>query len=512
MSSYVEVRPGAYHDSVSLMRISNTVAARDGVSAAFTAMATEPNRELAGGMGFELPDGVGPNDLLVTISADDEATLERAREALDAALEGITSVPDGQASGPSGGAPAPRTVGAAAARTDATLALVSVPGEHAFTETMDALESGLSVILFSDNVPVEQEIRLKDEAGARDLLVMGPDCGTAVVGGLGFGFANVTRPGSVGIVGASGTGSQELLCLLDAAGVGVSHCLGVGGRDLSEQVGGRATKQAMAALDADPATDLIVVVSKPPAAGIADEVRAFAGQLTTPTRFALLGPDQPDLTRVAADVAGTAWATPARWEAVKPGRPRPGALRGLFCGGTLCDEAMAIAAETLGPIASNTPLEPAWALGDDLRTPVSGDADAHVMIDFGDDRFTLGRPHPMIDPAPRLERFAEEVADPATGAVLLDVVLGYGSHADPATDLAAAIRDARERGHDVPVVISLTGTEGDPQGLTRQVSALAEAGADVFLSNAEAARRATSAVSREAPHEAPGTTRRTPNP
>lgn len=502
MTSYVEVRPGAYHDSVSLMQVSNTVAANEGVQAALVAMATQLNLELFAGMDFTLPDDTGPNDMVVAIRADDDAGLARARQTLDAALENVGNSAAG--SGTPGAEVEPRTLGSAANRFDASLAFVSVPGEYAFVEAMDALEAGLSMIVFSDNVPLDQEIRLKDEAASRDLLVMGPDCGTAVVGGTGFGFANVTRPGPVGIVGASGTGSQELMSLLDAAGTGISHCLGVGGRDLSAEVAGRSTRQAMAALEGDPATELIVVVSKPPAPEVAKDVRAFAEGLTTPVRFALLGPDEPDLSEAAAgivaaaeDIEGKQGEQPQwpHWPAPQPQRARAGALRGLFCGGTLCEEAMAIASPALGPVFSNIALRPEWELGDGMQAP--SDSAGHVMIDFGDDRFTQGRPHPMIDPGPRLERFAAEAADPGTGVLLLDVVLGYGAHPDPAADLAAAIRDLRERRNDVPVIVSLAGTAGDPQGLRRQATTLSDAGADVFLSNAHAARYAVELLTEE---------------
>lgn len=544
MSRFVELRRGAYRDSVALMQVSKTVAAAEGVTAAHVAMATELNLELLEDMGFTRPEEASPADMLVAIAAADDDALERAHAVLERALaERATSVPD---HGGSGQAPPPRTTASGANRSSASLALISVPRRNAFVEAMDALQAGLSVMLFSDNVPVEQEIRLKDEAAARGLLVMGPDCGTAAIGGVGLGFANALCPGPVGIVGASGTGSQELMCLLDAAGVGVSHCLGVGGRDLSADVGGRSTRQALAALDADPATELIVVVSKPPASEVAREVRALAQRLTTPTQFALLGPGEEDLTAAAAkavaavgaaDAAGPAptagpaatagAADPAgdaddtggsggsggagrganaearaettppepaawpEWPAPVAQRPRHGALRGLFCGGTLCDEAMVIAAAALGPVASNVPLTPEWALDDDLRSA------GHLMIDFGDDRLTEGRPHPMIDPYPRLQRFAEEVTDPQTAVVHMDVLLGYGVHPDPAADLAAAIADVRGRGYDVPVVVTLVGTASDPQGLEAQATALREAGAHVFLSNAAAARHAVGLVATE---------------
>jgi len=490
-STSVEVRRGAYHDSVTLMQVSRAVSTVDGVQAALVAMATELNLDLLDGMGFGAPDGAGPNDLLVAIRADDDEAVQRGQAELEAALARSTA--GGSGSTGLGAPPPPRTTGSAARRTGASLSLVSVPGPHAFTEAMDALEAGLSVMIFSDNVPVEQEIRLKDEGARRGLLVMGPDCGTAAVSGVGLGFANTVRPGPVGIVAASGTGAQQLMCLLDAAGVGVSHCLGVGGRDLSAAVGGRSTRQALAMLDEDAATELIVVVSKPPAKEVADEIAAYAEGLATPVQLAFLGAGQPDLTaaaRRAVETAGGSWPELESWApaGLDGARPvaSPGALRGLFAGGTLCDEAMVIAAAELGPVRSNIPLQPDWALGDDLR------ADGHAMIDFGDDRLTQGRAHPMIDQRSRLERVAAEARDPQTAVLLLDVVLGHGAHPDPASELAPALSDAvasaRAGGRELAVVVSLCGTEGDPQGLARQAEALAAAGAAVYRSNAEAAR------------------------
>ena len=485
----VEVRRGAYHDSVTLMQISRAVSLVDGVQAALVAMATELNLDLLDGMGFPAPEA-GPNDLIVAIRADDDEATQRAKAELEAALARSTA--GGSGSTGLGAPPPPRTTGSAARRTGASLSLVSVPGPHAFTEAMDALESGLSVMIFSDNVPVEQEIRLKDEGARRGLLVMGPDCGTAAVAGVGLGFANSVRPGPVGIVAASGTGAQQLMCLLDAAGVGVSHCLGVGGRDLSAAVGGRSTRQALTMLDEDAATELVVVVSKPPAKEVADEIAAYAEGLATPVLLAFLGAGRPDLTtsaQRAVEAVGGSWQALQSWSpATRDPAPvaRPGALRGLFAGGTLCDEAMVIAAAELGPVRSNIPLQPDWALPDDLR------ADGHAMIDFGDDRLTQGRAHPMIDQRSRVERIAAESRDPQTAVLLLDVVLGHGAHPDPASELAPALSDAVRTAHadgrELALVVSLCGTDGDAQGLARQGEALAAAGASVHRSNAEAAR------------------------
>jgi FdrA protein len=302
-----------------------------------------------------------------------------------------------------------------------------------------------------------------------------------VVSGVGLGFANVVRPGPVGIVAASGTGAQHLMTLLDSADIGVTHCLGVGGRDLSAAVGGLSTMVALERLASDPGVELIVVLSKPPAPEVATSVGEFAAGIGTPVVMGVLGPGRPDLTRTAENVAaalGVSWQTPQRW-GPESGSPRPGYLRGLFSGGTLCDEAMLAAVDRLGTVVSNIPLAGQPALDSDLA------GSGHVFIDFGDDQLTVGRPHPMIDATLRLERLQRELADPDCAVVLLDVVLGHGAHLDPAADLAAAIDGAAK-----PVVVSLVGTRDDPQGRDGQAQRLAAAGAVVHASNAAAIHEA----------------------
>ena len=493
MSTHVELRAGAYHDSVSLMQVSRAVAGTPGVQAAQVAMATELNVDVLRSMGFTVPPEAGPNDLVIALRTDTPDAVAPGLAAVADALAGLRATSD---SGGGDEVVAPRTLGSAAARAGATLAVISVPGQHAVTEAFDAIASGLSVMLFSDNVSVEDEVALKDAAAAADVLVMGPDCGTAHIGGVALGFANVVRPGSVGIVAASGTGAQQVMCLLDAAGVGLSHCLGVGGRDLKADVGGRSTKQALRALADDPATEGVIVVSKPPDGAVLAEVEAEAAALGLRVHWAVLGAGRPDLTASVEDfLRGEGHVVPSwpSWPATAPESDRAdlvqgSALRGLFCGGTLADEAMTIAEGELGGIRSNIPHDPALALGPDLRD------DGHVIIDFGDDGMTRGRAHPMIDPTLRQERIAAEALDPTCGVLLLDLVLGHGAHPDPAGELADAVRAARATalaaGRVLPVVVSLTGTEGDPQGRARCAQVLADAGASVHLSNAAATRTA----------------------
>jgi len=487
------MRRGAYVDSVKLMQVSRTIASLPGVSAALVAMATDLNRELASGMGFTLPDTAGPNEMLVAVEAESDEAVSAAIDEVDVVLNAV-SVP---ASSGFGSPPPPLTIGAAAARSgDASVALVSTPGQYAFADAVDAIDAGLHTMVFSDNMPVEQEVALKRYAEPAGVLVMGPDCGTAVIGGVGLGFANVVRLGPVGIVAASGTGAQHLMTLLAGSGVGISHCLGVGGRDLSEPVGGLSTLRGLQLLEVDEATEVIVVVSKPPADSVARTVREQAQSLSKPVLLALLGPGQPDITVVAEKVVTATrqpWRSPRRLAGVLDSSavaaretPAPTQtkrfLRGLFAGGTLCDEAMILAADRLGPVHSNIPLEPDWSLADNL-----GSQD-HTMIDFGDDRLTQGRPHPMIDGSIRVDRLFAEVDDPTTGVILVDVVLGFGAAAEPAAELRGALEHAAGAG--VPVVVSVIGTEDDPQDRDRQAQALNDAGAWVYFSNAEATRTA----------------------
>lgn len=477
----IELRTGVYYDSVTLMRASRAVSDLDGVLSALVAMATPLNLELLKGMGFEVPEA-GPNDMVVAVRARDEAAVAAARLAVDASLAELS----GQRCADLAGQATPRSVTSAARLVpEANIALISVPGPNVFPEAMDALSAGLHVMIYSDNVSLAEELVLKDAAAQRGLLVMGPDCGTASIAGVGLGFANAVRPGPVGVVAASGTGSQQVMCLLDAAGVGVSHVLGVGGRDLSRAVAGRSTLRAMEAMGDDPATEVVMIVSKPPAPEVAELVREAAAGLGKPVVLALLARGHDDLTTATAKALAVLRVDAPQWPALAPQREpptRPGALRGLFSGGTLCTEAMLIAAERLGPVRSNIPLDPAWALPPDLTGA------GHLMIDFGDDRLTIGRPHPVIDSTLRLERFAAEAADADVAVILLDVVLGHGSHPDPAQELSEAIREGLRE--DLAVVVSLCGTEADPQGWRRQAERLQAAGAWVHLSNAAAARRA----------------------
>jgi succinyl-CoA synthetase alpha subunit len=469
MIDSVEVRRGTYHDSVRLMQASRTLRHDPEVEEAMVAMATPLNLELLDVMGFDLSavGDAGPNDLVVAVRAVSDEAAARCRSRVAAELGGETRAhPEMTATPPA------HVVGSAA--EGATLALISVPGEHAFVEAMDALHHGLHPMVFSNDVPLAQEVALKATADRLGLLVMGPDCGTAIVNGVGLGFANVVEPGPVGIVGAAGTGIQQLCCLLDWAGVGVRHALGTGGSDLSSEVGGSSTLRALAALDDDPGTEVVVVVSKSPTPEAAATVEEAAARCSTPTVLALLdeGVTLEGAAGATLDLLGVdapaypSWPNPSESH-------RPGYLRGHFSGGSLRNEAAAIAS-VLGPIGH-------------------GEHDGgHTFVDFGDAAYTRGRAHPMIDFTLRLQHLRQAALDPDVGVILVDVVLGHGAHPDPATELAPTIDIARAEG--TAVVVSLCGTRGDPQDRDRQARTLNDAGASVWLSNAAAARHAVSLI------------------
>jgi FdrA protein len=372
-------------------------------------------------------------------------------------------------------------------------------------------------------VPLEQEQRLKEYALKNGLLLMGPDCGTAIINGVGLGFSNVVARGPIGIVGASGTGMQQLTCLIAEAGMGISQAIGTGGRDLSEAIGGVMMRQGLKMLADDPQAEVIVLVSKPPAEQVARAMLA-AAQLAKPVVAVFLGA-QPEcfasmagnvhLARTLTEGAELAVSLAGGNRAKVPGRntllkyrsklaaecaglsPTQRYIRALYSGGTLCDEAMLLLSERVGAIASNIPLQPQWTLaeGETFR--------GHTALDLGADEFTRGRPHPMIDPALRLHYLAQAAEDPETAVILLDIVLGFCSHQDPAAiygpAIAQARRQATEAGHSLPIIISLCGTEGDLQGLSRQRATFEAAGAFVFESNVEAALAAASCMSGNLP-------------
>ncbi len=487
------VRKGFYLDSVALMRISRGIAAMPGVEEAGLMIGTPANRQILSEAGVldETGAAAAPGDLVIAIRARDEAAATAALAEAEALLDAPRRSA-GEAS-----AWRPRTLRAAQLQmSDASIALISVPGDFAAAEALKAIRRGLDVMIFSDNVSVAEEVELKLEARSLGRLVMGPDCGTAIIGGVPLAFANVVPPGDIGIIGASGTGIQEISCLIAKAGRGVSHAIGTGGRDLKAEVGGITTLMAIDLLDEDPSTKHIVIVSKPPAAAVAKAVLARVGKSKKPFTICFLGGDGEGLpanARTAATlseaallatgaVVGSAWGG-----AIKPALARKGAdqIRGLYSGGTLCAEAQIVLQAHQLDVMSNVPVPGAKAL--------AKLSDGHALIDLGDDEFTRGRPHPMIEPAVRDAPLVEALADPKVAVILLDVVLGFGGHGDPAGHLARLLSNGKP-GEGPALIASVTGTEADPQGLAAQTAALKAAGVIVCASNAEAAALAAAIV------------------
>jgi FdrA protein len=503
-TAQVRVFPGTYRDSLLLLSAARAMQDGTGVSWAAAVMATPANVEDLAGRGISAAElaGADANALVLAVQAQDEPTAGAAlRRGHDALFAGEShGSADAEAA-----APGPHSVGEAAARLPgANVAVISVPGPYAAITAHQALTAGLHVLLFSDNVSVADEVSLKERASRLGKLVMGPGAGTAVLGGVGLGFANVVRPGRAGVVAAAGTGAQEMMTLLDRWEIGVSCVVGVGGRDLSTGVGGRMAADAVRALDSDPGTEVIVLVSKPPDPAVAR--RVISASEHTPVVAACLG--MPALGGLPAGVPLAATLEEGALLAARVlGAPVPPlgdglagdieaaiaragssrtAVRGFFTGGTLCYEAQVVLSRCLGPVYSNIPLGP------DLALPAP--PGAHICMDLGEEEYTRGRPHPMIDPSARREIMREQARGTDVAVVLIDVVLGHGSHPDPAGEIAETCADLVAGG--AAVVSYVLGTDGDPQDADGQRRTLREAGAIVTQTSAQAARAAAAIAAR----------------
>ena len=513
------VKAHLYKDSVSLMRIAEALSGMPGVRYATLLMGTGANKQLleqARHLTAEVQDA-NPDDLMIVLEADAEAALDAGV----ARAERLLAEGGEERGAAEGRERPPQSLGGALGRfPGATLAQISTPGPYAAAEALKALRRGLHVFLFSDNVPLEQEIFLKGVAQHKGLLVMGPDCGTALIGGIPLGFANVVRRGAIGLVAASGTGLQQVTCLIHRFGDGVSHGIGTGSHDLSEAVGGVTFGQALDLLQGDGQTRVIVLISKPPAPSVAGRILERIRGSVKPVVVLFLG-GAPGPVQAAgaipvstlAEAASTAvtlarGASPQTETDTMVGQAENAAaegralrasqryVRGHFSGGTFCSEAQVVWGQ-MGLVAhSNVPLEKAYLLPD-LRH-----SREHTAIDMGSDEFTVGRPHPMIDFRYRNERMLREAADPTTAVILLDIVLGYGAHSDPAAVLAPVLREARgtaeREGRHLAVVGSVCGTEEDPQRLSVQEARLRDAGMLLAPSNAAAAWLAAAIATRGA--------------
>jgi len=510
IATLAEIRAGSYYDSVVLMLLQRALAELPGVLDAGVVMGTPANKALLAQSGLltNALQGAAPEDLILVVKAESESTCRSALARVDEFLATRRSNQTG-AYRPKSLASATRMI------PEAEWVLTSVPGRYAAGVAREALNLGKNVFLYSDNVSVEDEISLKDTAASKGLLVMGPDCGTARVSGIGLGFANRVRKGRIGIVAASGTGLQTVMVGIHRLGCGVSQAYGTGGRDLSAEVRARSARHALALLEEDGETDAVVIVSKPPEASVAQELLSEAASCRKPVVINFIGyvsnedrNSAPSNIRYArtldetAEIAVrltsasgsqgsygkgsfTSQATAPLSRLVPSPEPQ-GFLRGLYSGGTLAYEALFLLQDSLPLVRSNGPLPGGKVLDNPHRS------EGHTIIDLGGDAFTVGRLHPMLDNELRIRRLLQEAQDPETGLIVLDVVLGDGAHEDPASELAPAIEEAvaaaAQDGRTLPVVGVVIGTDADPQGLYRQVEQLEGAGAYVFTRHDDAMR------------------------
>jgi FdrA protein len=478
-----ELRPGAYYDSAVLMQLQRGLLGLPGVLDSGAVMGTPANLELLEQSGLLAADAktAGVNDLLIVVKAESESAAREALAQVDALLARRRSAVAEEFR--------PKSLETAVQQLpQAGWVLVSVPGRYAAGVAREALNLNRHVFLYSDNVPLADEIELKKMAQSKGLLVMGPDCGTAIVNGVGLGFANRVRRGGVGLVGASGTGLQAVTSAIHALGAGVSHAIGTGSRDLKSDVGAITAHQALDVLARDPDTKVIVLVSKPPSPEVAARLLAAAQAAGKPIVVDFIGYPPParklrnlHFATSLSEAGELAVGLLEDWRIREFSTPPISNLylRGLFSGGTLAYETMLGLQAVLSPLYSNSPISDSQILPDPLKSQ------AHTIVDLGDEVFMVGRLHPMIDNDLRIRRLKQEAADPEVGMILLDVVLGEGAHPDPASELAPAIAEVKAA-RPLEVVVMVIGTDADPQNLESQVERLKGAGAVVFRSATEA--------------------------
>lgn len=501
------IRKSTYRDSVTLMKISNTVASLRGISQAAVVMATDLNMKLLEDTGLLTSQikNATVSDLVIAVSGETEEAIDSALIEVDNLLSAPTSdiFTDFL----------PKTLDSALSlMPESNLVLISVPGQFAKREAMKALKKGLNVFLFSSNVPIDEELQLKQFARKHSLLMMGPDCGTSIINNVVLGFGNVIRQGSIGIVSASGTGLQEVSALIHKEGLGISQAIGTGGRDLSQAIGGIMMVEGIKLLTKDEKTQAIVLISKLPNPSICRRILKVASKTKKPVVINFLGsqaekvkPNSPVTTLTLEEAAKAACALIRGGElsriifdaskrqilsvvisAIAKMSEKQKYLRGLFSGGTLCAEAQLVLYPLIGNIHSNVPLAAEYKL-DDANKSIQ-----NCCIDMGSEDFVVGRPHPMIDFTLRKQRIIKEASDPETAVILLDIVLGYGSNPDPASELVPTIEEAKaiaeKDGRRVCFVTSVLGTTEDPQNLHKQERKLKRADVVIMPSNAQAAR------------------------
>ncbi len=501
-----KILSGEYLDSITLMVVTEELNKTNGVVESSVVMGSRENKSILQNSGLMLSEfeNTTDNDLLVCIKAETEKVATDILDNIQTIFKKIRNTDESTEDY------SPKSFeGAIKLMPEANLSLISVAGKYASREAMKALKSGLHVMIFSDNVSIEDELNLKQYAASKGLLVMGPDCGTAIINGIPLAFANVVNRGNIGIVAASGTGLQEISCIISNEGAGISQAIGTGGRDVKKEIGGIMFLQALQALNEDKETEVIVLVSKPPYEEVLKKIAAEISKIKKPVVAIFIGGNAEVIKNSGAIPASTLEETALIAVALSKGKKTDDIksvlekteetiktlasnhrkktkkyLRGLFSGGTLCDETQLILKEHIGYVYSNTPLNKEFQLKDAWKSKENS------VVDMGDDEFTVGRPHPMIDFSLRNKKIVEEASDPEVAVILLDVVLGYGSNLNPASELVPAIKKAREISPDITIICSITGTENDPQNRADVNRRLENAGAIVMHTNASASKLA----------------------
>jgi len=493
-----------YYDSVFLMRIAASLGEMPGIIQVSAGMGTPLNKDTMKELGVLDTSGEAAsiNDMVVGISAD---TIEVAEAAYASFLEMLKEKKKKTSN-------AHKTVEQAAnANPDLNLAVVSVAGEYAAKEGMEALKKGMHVFMFSDNVPIEQEVELKQYAKEHRLLMMGPDCGLTFLDGTAIGLCSKTRRGNIGIIGASGSGIQEVMCIVHRKGYGISQAIGVGGRDLSDEVGGITMLQSIELLENDSETAVIVLISKPPAASTMEKVLSAVKTCRKPVVVQFIHGDADQIREVGAYPTSTFLETAEAAIAFSQGK-QPAThhvevdevlakeeckklakgqkyLRGLYCGGSLAEETLTLIGSQLDELHSNV------TFGNIIPMDNPFVSQGNCLTDIGAEEFTKAHPHAAIDPTIRVQRLIREAADPECAILLMDVLLGYALNEDPAGVMAPVIARLKaengKEGRGLCVIIALCGTDLDPQGYEAQKQAFEASGAIVMDSNEKAATLAT---------------------
>ncbi|MCX6267566.1 MAG: acyl-CoA synthetase FdrA [Bacteroidetes bacterium] len=501
------IKKGSYYDSVSLMILSKELNKLDGIVDSSIVMGTAENKALlsAVGLNLEVFHDAGETDILIGIKASSLPAAENALQKIDQLFNDLQHHQD-QSTDKN-----VHSFGAALKQLpEANLSLISIAGKYAAGEAMKALKQGLHVMIFSDNVSIAEEYELKQYAHDHELLLMGPDCGSAIINGIPLGFANVVQKGNIGIVAASGTGLQEVSSVISNHGAGISQAIGTGGRDIRKEIGGIMFLDALKVLGDDEETKVIVMISKPPHPDVLQKIADHVKKIKKPVIGILIG-GNPEILRQAGVIpaitleqAGLYAAAVSKGKetgsidndlaqrktgivalASTSGKGLQGKfLRGLFSGGTLCDETQLVLKDTIGYTYSNSPLNVDFRLTDLWKSRENS------IIDLGEDEFTQGRPHPMIDYSLRNKRILQEVSDTDVAVILLDVVLGYGSHPDPASELVPVIHESKKISPAILFIGSVTGTDQDPQNKKNIVRELEKAGMIIMPSNVAASELA----------------------